>query len=376
MSTSIDNNSTLVKHGDKPLTLLGKQVCAGEQAADFKAQCDRGGDFCLSELRGRTVILSVFPSINTPVCQLQTKQFNQRATQLGESVVVVSVSRDTLADYKKFCAAEGIDSLVNLSDLAYEDFGTRYGFLLEDPSLLARGIVVINPEGVISHVEYVHELTDEPDYEAALTAARATASEDAFVQLPLAYPLDALAPAISEMTMSFHYGKHLLAYITNLNALIKGTEYEGKDLVSIVRSSEGGIFNNAGQLYNHRLYFGNFAPAAQAQKQPTGALLTAIESTWGSVDAFKEAFEKAGVAQFGSGWVWLSSDAEGKLSVSSTANGDSPLTQGLTPLHGIDVWEHAYYLDYQNLRAASIKACWDILDWKKVESRYAAIIQA
>ncbi len=369
----MQKNTTLVKHGDTPLTLLGTQISAGEQAPDFIAQCAAGGDCRLSDLRGRTVILSVFPSITTPVCQLQARQFNQRAARLGESIVIVSVARDTIADYKEFCAAEGIERLVNLSDLAYEDFGTRYGFLLEDPSLLARGIVVIDPEGVVTHVEYVHELTDEPDYDAALTAAQATACEDAFVQIPLPYASDALAPVISAETISYHYGKHLQTYVTNLNGLIKGTEYEGKSLEQIVKSSKGPIFNNAGQIYNHRLYFDNFSPVTVAQKAPTGRLLDAIVAVWGSVDSFQEAFEKAGIGQFGSGWAWLVSDAQGALSICSTGNADTPLTQGLTPLMTMDVWEHAYYLDYQNLRAKSLKSSWDILDWKKVEARYEGI---
>ncbi len=370
MSQEIKKTEGLVTFGEKGLTLLGEQVTTGQVAPNFKARTDAGVEFELAQLRGRTVVLSVFPSINTPVCQVQTRTFNEKASGLSEGVAVVSIARNTEEDFSQFCATEGIDRLVNLSELVYEDFGTRYGFLLEDPELLSRGIVVINPEGVITHVEYVAELTSEPDYEAALAAAAATAGDDQFVQLPLPYAHDALAPVISEETISYHYGKHLQTYVTNLNGLVKGTEFEGQDLISIVKKSSGPIFNNAGQIYNHRLYFDNFSPVNEAQKMPTGALLDAINATWGSVDAFKEAFEKAGIGQFGSGWVWLSADAEGKLVISATPNAATPLTEGVTPLLTMDVWEHAYYLDYQNLRAKSLKSSWDILDWKKVEARY------
>ncbi len=373
MSDTIKKTSDLVTFGDKNLTLLGTQVSVGDTAPNFKARTDEGVDFELAQLRGLTVVLSVFPSINTPVCQVQTRTFNQKASGLSEGIAVVSIARDSEEDFANFCATEGIDRLVNLSELAYEDFGTRYGFLLEDPELLSRGIVVINPEGVITHVEYVSELTDEPDYDAALKAAADTASEDAFVQLPLLYAHDALAPVISAETISYHYGKHLQTYVTNLNGLVKGTEFEGQDLLSIVKKSSGPIFNNAGQIYNHRLYFDNLSPVDAAQKLPTGTLLDAINATWGSVDEFKDAFEKAGVGQFGSGWVWLSADAEGKLAISTTANAATPLTEGVTPLLTMDVWEHAYYLDYQNLRAKSLKSTWDVIDWKKIEARYKKI---
>ncbi len=354
----------------KNATLLGTPAKQGESAPDFKAQLADGTDFNLSDLRGRTVVLSIFPSINTSVCQVQTRRFNEKAAKLGEGVVVASLARNTGADFAKFCAAEGIDQLLSISDLAYGEFGEKYGFRLAGSDYLARGIVVIDPEGKMSYVEYTPSLGREPNYDAALAAAMQTAGEDPFILLPLPYAEDALAPFISAETISYHYGKHLAGYVKNLNKLVKGTELEGKSLEEIVKTSEGAVFNNAGQIYNHRIYFDSFAPADQAQKQPTGELLKAIDATWGSFDAFKEAFEKAGLSVFGSGWVWLSQDAEGKLHISTTANADSPLTKGQNTLLGIDVWEHAYYLDFRNNRLASLKAAWNIIDWKKVEARF------
>ncbi len=352
------------------VTLVGEPVKAGQMAPDFRAQLADGREFKLSELRGRTVILSIFPSINTGVCQVQTRKFNEKAAGLGEGIVVASLARNTGADFEKFCATAGIDKLLNISDLAYGEFGDKYGFRMANSQWLARGIVVVDPVGKIAYIEYTPSLGKQPNYDATLKAALASAGDDAFVLQPLPYALDALAPAISKETMSFHYGKHLAGYVKNLNKLVKGTPDAGKDLEKLVRTSKDAIFNNAGQIYNHRLYFGNFAPAAQAQKAPTGALLKGIDESWGSVEAFKAAFEKAGMSRFGSGWVWLSVKPTGELVISTTANADSPLTQGDTPIIGIDVWEHSYYLDYQNRRLDSLKAIWTILDWKKVETRY------
>ncbi len=354
----------------KGATLLGCIAKQGEMAPEFKAQTEDGADISLSDLRGRTVILSIFPSINTGVCQVQTRKFNEKAAKLGEGVVVASVARNTGEDFKKFCATAGIDRLLNISDLAYGEFGEKYGFRMAGSDYLARGIIVVDPEGKMSYVEYTESLGKEPNYDAALAAAIQSAGTDLFLLQPLPYAEDALAPHISKETISFHYGKHLAGYVKNLNKLVKGSELEGKSLEAIVKESEGAVFNNAGQIYNHRIYFDQFAPADKAQKAPTGELLKAIDATWGSVDAFKAAFEKAGLGQFGSGWVWLSVDSEGKLVISTTANADSPLTKGMTPIIGIDVWEHAYYLDFQNNRAASLKAAWNIMDWKKVEARY------
>lgn len=188
-------------------------------------------------------------------------------------------------------------------------------------------------------------------------------------ELPaLPYAADALAPTISEQTINYHYGKHLQTYINNLNALIVGTEFENADLIDIVKRSDGAIFNNAAQALNHEFYFNTFSATPQAA--PSGKLLAAIEKQWGSLDNFKKEFVAAGVAIFGSGWVWLASDKDGTLSIVKCANGDNPLTKGLTPLLGADVWEHAYYLDYQNRRADHLAELWKITDWKAVQARY------
>jgi Fe-Mn family superoxide dismutase len=188
-------------------------------------------------------------------------------------------------------------------------------------------------------------------------------------ELPkLPYAPDALEPVISKQTIEYHYGKHLQTYITNLNKLIEGTKFENADLETIVRESEGAIFNNAGQTLNHNLYFLSFTPAGGSE--PTGKLAEAINKQWGSFDEFKKEFSAAGVGLFGSGWVWLAKDVNGKLSIEKEVNAGNPLTKGLTPIFSFDVWEHAYYLDYQNRRADHLAEIWKILDWNAIGARY------
>lgn len=189
-----------------------------------------------------------------------------------------------------------------------------------------------------------------------------------YVQPKLPYAPDELAPAISQETVDFHYGKHETAYIDNLNRLIEGTEYADMELEDIIRSASGPLFNNASQAWNHIFYFFTFSPDGGGE--PDGDLRKAIDGQFGSFDKFKEDFVGAGVSLFGSGWVWLSKDNDGKLFITQTSNAGNPLTDGLTPLLTFDVWEHAYYLDYQNRRADALKALWDIVDWDVVSSRY------
>lgn len=189
-----------------------------------------------------------------------------------------------------------------------------------------------------------------------------------FEQPKLPYSPDALAPVISQETVEFHYGKHEKAYIDNLNRLIEGTSYEDMPLEEIIKTSDGPLFNNASQAWNHIFYFFQFNP--EGKKEPEGELRKKIEETYGSFDDFKKKFEDAGVGVFGSGWVWLSKDESGNLFLSGKSNAGNPLTDGLTPILVADVWEHAYYLDYQNLRAAHLKKLWDIIDWNVIESRY------
>lgn len=184
----------------------------------------------------------------------------------------------------------------------------------------------------------------------------------------LPYKADALAPVISESTINFHYGKHLQTYINNLNNLIAGTPFEGQDLETIMKTSDGAIFNNAAQTWNHTLYFNTFSP--NAKQAPEGALLKAIEKEWGSFDNFKKEFMAAGNSIFGSGWVWLAKTPEGKLVILKESNAGNPLTKGYTPLLGADVWEHSYYLDYQNRRADHLNALWTITDWNTIEPRF------
>ena len=190
-----------------------------------------------------------------------------------------------------------------------------------------------------------------------------------FSPVALPYAPDALSPVISPETISFHYGKHLQAYINNLNAALPGSGFEGKTLEEIVRESEGGIFNNAGQVLNHTLYFTQFKPAG-APGEPAGALAEAIKRDFGGFEEFKAEFQKKGAGLFGSGWVWLASDDEGRLQIIQEVNAGNPVRRGLKPLLTFDVWEHAYYLDYQNRRPDHLAALWQIIDWDVVAKRY------
>lgn len=186
------------------------------------------------------------------------------------------------------------------------------------------------------------------------------------IQLP--YATNALEPVISQKTIELHHGKHLQTYVTNLNNLVPGTKFENKDLISIVKESDGGIFNNAGQILNHEIYFTSFSPKGGGE--PKGKLAEAINAQYQSFDNFKKEFNAAGASLFGSGWVWLAKDASGKLSIEKEANGSNPVVKGLTPILGFDVWEHAYYLDYQNRRADHLAELWKIIDWDVVSARY------
>jgi len=186
----------------------------------------------------------------------------------------------------------------------------------------------------------------------------------------LPYATNALEPVISQQTIEFHYGKHLQAYVNNLNSLVPGTEFEGKSVEEIVKTApDGAVFNNAGQVLNHELYFTQFAPKP-AHSEPVGKLAEAIVKDFGSFDNFKKEFTAASVGLFGSGWAWLSVDKSGKLVITKEANGSNPVRVGLKPLLGFDVWEHSYYLDYQNRRADHINALWSIVDWDVVGSRF------
>ena len=188
------------------------------------------------------------------------------------------------------------------------------------------------------------------------------------IELP--YEITALAPVISAQTLEFHHGKHLQGYVDNLNKLIAGTPFETMPLEEIVKKAEGGMFNNAGQILNHNLYFTQFGSAATVATVPTGALAEQIVKQWGSLDAFKAEFESKGVTLFGSGWVWLSAQEDGTLVITQEPGAHNPITKGLKPLLTFDVWEHAYYLDYQNRRAAHLSSLWQIIDWKVVEGRF------
>ena len=189
-----------------------------------------------------------------------------------------------------------------------------------------------------------------------------------FSQPRLPYAVDALQPYISRNTIDYHYGKHESNYINTLNSLIEGTEFENMSLEDIIVKSDGKIFNNASQAWNHIFYFFQFSP--EGLKEPTGKLREKIDATFGSFDEFKRQFEEKGATLFGSGWVWLSADKHGDLHFTQGPNAGNPMTDGLRPIMTFDVWEHAYYLDYQNRRADYLKQLWNIVDWDIVSMRY------
>ena len=204
-----------------------------------------------------------------------------------------------------------------------------------------------------------------------------------FTLIQLPYAADALEPVISARTIGFHHGKHLQAYVDNLNKLLPGTPYEDLPLEEIVAATAPSaspapvgnvtaIFNNAGQILNHNLYFTQFRPAADPDATPKeSALLFQIVKQWGTLDAFKDEFVAKGVGLFGSGWVWLAAAPDGTLAITQEPGAGNPVTKGLKPILTFDVWEHAYYLDFQNRRAAQLQELWKIVDWAVLESRYS-----
>ena len=191
-----------------------------------------------------------------------------------------------------------------------------------------------------------------------------------FELMALPYAPEALEPVISKQTLEFHYGKHLAGYVNNLNGLLEESPLAGLPLEEIVCKATGGIQNNAGQILNHNLYFGQFG-APKADNRPVGKLAEAINRDFGTFEAFKDEFQKKGTTLFGSGWVWLSADKDGKLIIPQETNAANPIQKGLKPLLTFDVWEHAYYLDYQNRRPDHLAALWQIIDWNVIENRYS-----
>jgi len=187
---------------------------------------------------------------------------------------------------------------------------------------------------------------------------------------PLPYAIDALAPHVSKETLEFHYGKHHNAYVTNLNNLIKGTEFENSSLEDIIKKSSGGIFNNSAQVWNHTFFWSSMKPSGGGA--PTGVLAAAITKKWGSYDGFKEAFTKSAVGNFGSGWTWLVKKSDGSVDIVNTSNAATPLTTADRALITIDVWEHAYYIDHRNLRPKFVETFLNSLaNWDFAEANFA-----
>lgn len=189
-------------------------------------------------------------------------------------------------------------------------------------------------------------------------------------ELPaLPYEQDALEPHISAETLEYHYGKHHKSYVDKLNGMVDGTDMAKASLEDVIRQSEGGVFNNAAQIWNHSFYWNCLSPHGGGE--PTGALAEAINAAFGSFAEFKEAFTKAALTNFGSGWTWLVQKADGTVALSSTSNAGCPLTENVTPLMTVDVWEHAYYIDYRNARAKYMDAFWSLVNWEFIASNMA-----
>ena len=196
-----------------------------------------------------------------------------------------------------------------------------------------------------------------------------------FTLITLPYAPNALEPVISQETIEYHHGKHLQTYVDNLNKLVAGTEFVSMPLEQIVAKSQGAIFNNAGQILNHNLYFLQFKPYTNDKSQMTNdqlPIIKAIVRDFGSFEAFKAEFEQKGTTLFGSGWVWLAADKDGKLVITQEPNAGNPVTKGLKPLLTMDVWEHAYYIDYRNRRATHLQSLWQIINWDEINRRYLA----
>ena len=220
----------------------------------------------------------------------------------------------------------------------------------------------------------ISSLSAQTKTTAIAPAATAEPAKPPFpAPLPCRMPTDALAPVISQRTVKLHYGKHVIGYLDKLNKLVRENDIKERDLVRLVRFSSGAIFDNAGQLLNHLLYFKQFRPyEAGRVTEPQGALRVALLRSYKDLDAFKADFEKAGGEIFGSGWLWLSTDEAGDIYIEKTSNAGTPVTRGRVPLLAIDIWEHAYYLDYENRRADHLRAIWQIIDWEVVGRRYEA----
>jgi len=192
----------------------------------------------------------------------------------------------------------------------------------------------------------------------------------AFTLPELPYAMDALAPQISQETLEYHYGKHHKTYVDKLNGLVPGTEFEGKSLEEVVKAASGGIFNNAAQIWNHTFYWNCLSPNGGGE--PTGPVAEAINSAFGSFDKFKEEFNTSAANNFGSGWTWLVKKADGSVAIVNTSNAGTPLTDdSLTPLLTVDVWEHAYYIDYRNSRPNYLEAFWKLVNWEFVNGNFA-----
>ncbi len=185
----------------------------------------------------------------------------------------------------------------------------------------------------------------------------------------LPYAMDALEPHISKETLEFHYGKHHATYVTKLNGLIDGTDFAGKDLEAIVKSSSAGVFNNAAQIWNHTFYWNSMSPNGGGE--PTGAVADAINAKWGSFEDFKTAFNDMAVNNFGSSWTWLVKNADGSLDIVNTSNAATPITGDVTPLFTVDLWEHAYYIDYRNVRPNYLAAFWSLVNWEFANANFA-----
>jgi Fe-Mn family superoxide dismutase len=337
----------------------------------------------LSAYRGRAVVLAFYPKDFSSTCTSEAGCILDLMGQFNDlDATVFGISVDHHDAHRAFARQQGLEYRLLADFHPKAAVGVQYGVYRDDLGFHERTTFLVGPDGRIAHIELC-DLGELPDFDAILAAIRSLPleslhKEPAMHTLPdLPYAHDALEPHIDERTMQIHHGKHHQGYVNNLNNALEGhADLAGKSVEALLGDMDAvpddirtAVRNNGGGHANHSLFWSVMSPDGGGA--PSGPLGEAIEATFGSFEDFQSQFEKAATTRFGSGWAWLVVDADGHLVVMSTANQDSPLMSGHTPILGLDVWEHAYYLHYQNLRGSYAKAFWNVVDWDAVGQRFA-----
>ncbi len=358
-------------------------LSVGDLAPEFRLVDQHRKRHRLSEYRGRGVVLAFYPKDFSGTCTKQMACMRDQLAAFNElDAQVFGVSIDHHDAHRVFAEQQGITFSLLADFHPKGAVGSAYGVYREEFGIHERTTFVIDAEGRISHIEAV-DFNNQPNLDNLLAALRGAPpipmhKENPMHMLPeLPYAKDALEPHIDERTMGIHHGKHHQGYVNNLNNALDGhDDLAGKsvedllsDMDAVPDDIRSAVRNNGGGHANHSLFWTVMSPNGGGE--PDGAIGAAIDDAFGSFDDFKSQFEKAAMTRFGSGWSWLVVDADGNLVVMSTPNQDSPLMSGHTPILGLDVWEHAYYLNYQNKRAEYAGAFWNLVDWAAVGKRYA-----